>query len=159
MNKYVDPSILKCISADKNLLIEELNGKMTFVEAKEIFKSAVFPKEFNGEHTKEGVAEVYNLAKKEVLDKIFFSLTSNYKIISMTWSQVAYFCKKYPEWLNKKANATLFLIKEAKHYYVAIVRNNSNGLSLGKISLGYDYEWEEILNTRVICLRFKTPVA
>lgn len=132
-------SILKLISGGENLLIEPLDGKATTIAYNDLYFKNWLNKP--GPATGEMLMDVHEMVGDGTFVQIFTSLTTDLDKIVMSQAQIARFCEKYPTWLIRHGNPTLFLIKIDGEYFVVWVCVYSSSLDVDVLRFSSSGVW------------------
>ncbi|MCX6754361.1 MAG: hypothetical protein NTU81_00840 [Candidatus Nomurabacteria bacterium] len=118
------------------LKIDAVDGTLTLENSKHVFPSFaknscnILDKNKSVVPTPETTVEIYGLIRNSNYSQMFGSLNSDLDCLCLTQHQIKNFCKKYPDHLGDKGNATFFLFKNEKKYFVANVYFYATGLTL-----------------------------
>ncbi|MFA5109152.1 MAG: hypothetical protein WC458_01225 [Patescibacteria group bacterium] len=116
-NLEAQPSLLKLISNNENLMIEASDGKAYIYDAKKTFRSFIDEDFKNWGLNKPGIATPETLVKVDeiVSDGKFLDI---FRALPGTWNQkwfsqdqVIEFCETFSSWLRREGNTTMFLCK------------------------------------------------
>jgi len=128
---------LKPLVFDENLIIEALDGKVTIVKAKKVFKAGIDSDFKNwgldkpGEATKEVYVDGCAIIEDSKFDHISASPSDDLDKLCFTQAQIIRLCKKYPRQFGQEGGVTSFLFKVDNKYFIAGVRVRFNGLDVG----------------------------
>jgi hypothetical protein len=129
-----DNEILRLLSGDESLIIDECDGTETIAKAKAVFPSGIDGDFKNWGTDKPGTAteatavDVHELIKNATFANMFTSFGTDLDKLCLTQSQIIQFCKKFPSWLRHDGYATFFLFKVEDQFFVALVGVSSVGL-------------------------------
>jgi hypothetical protein len=139
---------LRLISAENNLMIDEVDGKSTIAKEKDVFRLGI-DKNFKlwgtnetQDSTKETPVSVYKMHSNATLAQAFGSLSKDLDALCLTQSQIINFFTKYLTWLKLDGSLTFFLFKSKGQYFVAAVRVVYDGPCVGIIRLDEDQIWQ-----------------
>lgn len=155
-NVEVKPSILKLISGGEKITIEPLDGQEFIYNAKDIFKSYIDENFKNWGLNEPSLAttktslDVHEMVIDGTYKEIFTSISDDLEKLVMTQAQICLFCKKHLNWLRRNGNATFFLIKKGKEYFVVYVYVYSDGLDVGVDRFEDDSVWSGGYRHRVV---------
>ncbi|MCK9438536.1 MAG: hypothetical protein WC164_02135 [Patescibacteria group bacterium] len=133
MNTETKTNSLILVLDDKDLFIEECDGKDLITEAKDVFAACIddhfealgFNIPFAS--TPETNFKVYELDDDLPFEKIFKSISKDLDKITFTPAQIINFCRKFRKVLPDNQYALLFLTRNNDHYFVV----NSDVFSSG----------------------------
>lgn len=121
------------VFADKNFMIEALDGRQYISKAKSIFKYIDgnfkhWGLNRRGKSTSETFVDIYQLVGICTFDQVFKNISEKLDQLVMTQHQIIRFCEKYPSLILKPDGITSFLMKTKKEYFIARVNILSDGL-------------------------------
>jgi len=125
-------SILRLISGEEVLVLDECDGSEGLADARDMF--AWIDSDFNdygankkGPATGKTPVAVYEMKKDSTFSQMFGSLSSDVGKLCLTPHQIKNFVKKYRNWLQKDGYGTFFLFQSRNLFFVAGVGFSSGG--------------------------------
>jgi hypothetical protein len=123
---------LKLISGNDPLVLDPTNGQETLARATDVFRYV----DSNFEHwncdlagppTGETLVQVYEMVRDSTFQEMFGGFGVALDRLALTQAQIKQFARRYPDWLKKGGNGTLFLFKAGGAFFVAAVYFFSDG--------------------------------
>ena len=123
---------LRLISGSSLLLVNPTDGQETLTRATEVFRyiDSNFERwrcNVVGPPTEETAVRIYEIVRDSTLEEMFDSFGVNIGLLALTQAQIKQFAKRYPDWLKKGGNGTLFLFENGNERFVAAVYYFSDG--------------------------------
>ena len=150
------PAMFNPLFVGKTLLLEANDGKKFIYNSKKTFKSYI-DSDFKDMHlnkpdiaTPETLVEIKELIVTAMFKQIFPALNSDFDKLLLTQSQIIRFCEKYPNYLRQDGEATFFLTKKNKKYFVVVVDVDLNGLSAYVYPFWSDDIWSDSRRLRLV---------
>jgi hypothetical protein len=109
----------------------------------ELLKRIVFKYYFKHTFSFDNVS-VFKLKHKTKLPAFFmFGLLSNKGIdeMCMSWEQILYFCKKFPDQISKDDSSAL--LSDGMDYYIANIYKSGDGFHLSVNEFGKSWDFKE----------------
>ncbi|MDA3815539.1 MAG: hypothetical protein PF549_04190 [Patescibacteria group bacterium] len=149
---------LRFISDDEKLVIKACNGLEILLDAKDLF--AYIDNNFRnfeanqpGQSTEKTSVVVYEAENSGTFTQLFGSLSGDLDKLCFTQAQIIGFVRSHRNWLRTDGHGTFFLFKSWDHFFIAIVRFDSDdGLRVNIRRFG-----DDIFLFADYCSRFVVP--